>query len=563
MRCRTRQVSVAMNHGENPMATESNQTELEEWVEPLSNDDLEPSLPVGTSIVHESKGFVVQNRLRSIGGITEYVAAEIPTERDVLVREAHTPNSISRLEQELEVLRTAACPFLPVPLQFFSQNEQTFSVLAALPPKTLADLFRGNDAPFESVLRWMTQVSLGLSSLHEAGWAHRGIQPSAIRIDRPIQISDTHYLARIGDQATDIVHLGGYSPAESFDRNAVEAQCDIYGVGVILLEAATGHTPSEAGIELSMIRECHTIAGLPQVLYRCLGPAEQRFKTGRELHVALLQLSRRLSSPLIWECSGWTSVGMEPSRTTNQDAFAYLTVRLRQEDDDSTCVVSVVADGMGGMEGGETAAAAAIQTIQRSACRDLFEIDGIDDDNLNSRIGTWLHAANTAVVDALVSRNAKGGCTIVCAIARQQSLAVGYVGDCRAYLFRDDHLQLLTRDHSVVMSLVAQGQLQLTEVRQHPDRSQVTRSLGERPALPDYYVDSLQVMTSSPTLRVELGEIILLCSDGLWEPVDEAEITSILIDQRSSLPQAAKALVDRAIQLGGPDNATVVLMRLM
>jgi PPM family protein phosphatase len=180
---------------------------------------------------------------------------------------------------------------------------------------------------------------------------------------------------------------------------------------------------------------------------------------------------------------------------------------------------------------------------------------------MSQALARWIANANRQVHQHLSGRGLRGGCTIVCSIARNSSLAVGYVGDCRAYHWNGQSLRLVTRDHSLVMSLVVQGELSEDELRGHADRSQVTRSLGERSTLPDYYVDSLRVVTGEDELRAQPGDLILLCSDGLWEPVSEDAIAATLRDQGTTLVQKSCTLITQSLQEGGPDNATVVLMQ--
>jgi protein phosphatase len=112
------------------------------------------------------------------------------------------------------------------------------------------------------------------------------------------------------------------------------------------------------------------------------------------------------------------------------------------------------------------------------------------------------------------------------------------------------------------MARVLQGELKLEEVRNHPDRSMINRSLGERHPLPDYYIDTLETATSQPVMDLQVGDVLLLCSDGLWEPVLEAEMFQVVQDYASNLQAMANALLKIALQRGAPDNATVVLLRL-
>jgi len=129
------------------------------------------------------------------------------------------------------------------------------------------------------------------------------------------------------------------------------------------------------------------------------------------------------------------------------------------------------------------------------------------------------------------------------------------------YLVRGGKAQVLTRDHSVAMSLAIQGDIPLEEVRHHPDRNRVTRSLGERIPMPDYYADTLQVATGFPSMMLDAGDLLVLCSDGVWEPVTDDEIAACA-SESGNLSTIARRLIDLTLQRGAPDNASVVLLRI-
>ena len=180
-----------------------------------------------------------------------------------------------------------------------------------------------------------------------------------------------------------------------------------------------------------------------------------------------------------------------------------------------------------------------------------------------SEVKKWVHEANERVLSALEKRRAKGGSTVVCACLVGNRLAISHVGDCRLYLIRAGEPRLLTRDHSLAMALAMQGEIPLDDVRKHPERSRVTRSLGERRPMPDYLVDTLEQVTGKPTMELEAGDTLLLCSDGVWEPLSDEELVSYVASYKSDLNAAAEAIVKATLARGGGDNATAVLVRLI
>ena len=138
------------------------------------------------------------------------------------------------------------------------------------------------------------------------------------------------------------------------------------------------------------------------------------------------------------------------------------------------------------------------------------------------------------------------GSTCTVAAIRQDNLHVAHVGDSRAYICRDGELRQVTRDHSWVEDAVARGLVDPREALIHPNRHVITRAIGLEP----------QVEVDTYTVRLEDGDLVLLCSDGL-NYVQEADIATIL--QACELAEACRALIDAANTNGGLDNTTVVL----
>lgn len=212
--------------------------------------------------------------------------------------------------------------------------------------------------------------------------------------------------------------------------------------------------------------------------------------------------------------------------------------------------VFAVADGMGGHAAGEVASAAALRPIAALDGQE-FEQDKAATEALCEAVKT----ANREVVsEAREDPDKSGmGTTLTAVIVRDGQLHLGHVGDSRAYLLRGtEAIDQLTTDHTLVEQLVQDGRLSRDEIATHPQRSVITRAIGVDA---DVDVDTLAPLVLRP------GDQLLLCSDGLTGPVSDEEITSILLDEPDG-DAAVQRLIDTANEHGGPDNITVVLLRV-
>lgn len=217
---------------------------------------------------------------------------------------------------------------------------------------------------------------------------------------------------------------------------------------------------------------------------------------------------------------------------------------VRKHNEDSLLVAPplfVVCDGMGGHEAGEVASELAVRIIGEHA-PNTVDADGL---------GQAIEEANLAIIDAADAGLGKAGMGTTCtaAILNNDKLAIGQVGDSRAYLLHDTTLQQLTRDHSVVADLVEAGDLSPADARVHQWRSYITRALGLDPLMKaDLY-----------EIRVSAGDRLMLCSDGLYSMISDEVIGQIMASVPD--PQAcADKLVAAALEEGGSDNITVIIV---
>jgi serine/threonine protein phosphatase PrpC len=535
---------------------------LDDLVEPLETPPLPAPIAAGTRItMPDATSLQILTLLKSGPQVNLYNATTHENGPTVWLHEALNEEASTRLRHEADVLEGLECPMFPHVLACFECDGKTYLATEPLTPETtLADLLAGGIQPLPHILSVLAQIAFGLIHLHAGGWAHLGLRPTAIALSKPVKILDLTYATRLGEPPATAFYHAGYSPPELLTGDPVDACADVYAVGALLYHAINGQPIAETGAELSTWQPPPALAGVPQILHRCLGSRETRYATMEELHRHLLRLARRYAPSVRYAVTAATTIGLEPSRTNNQDAYAYLTGCVAAEEDMKTWAVACVADGMGGLAAGEVASEVAVKTVMAEAAAAFAHLLAAGEHA--QMVRQWIHTANGQVCAALEAQGARGGTTIVCACLVNRRLVIAHVGDCRLYLLRAGALQLCTRDHSLAMALALQGELALDGVRHHPDRSKVTRSLGDRQPLPDYFVDTLEQAIGSTTVELQGGDVLLLCSDGLWEPVLEDEMVGAVRQHAPDLHAAATALLAMALEREAPDNATVLLLRV-
>lgn len=235
----------------------------------------------------------------------------------------------------------------------------------------------------------------------------------------------------------------------------------------------------------------------------------------------------------------------------------------------------IVADGMGGHQAGEVASDLAVQTIRQelawfinssdaedtqpsaptSNSGTTTVLDGPAEFPLQRRLRLAIEEANQSIADYSADNpdNAGNlGTTITCALIDDDVAIIANVGDSRTYLLREGQLKQLTEDHSYVAQLVKEGQLAPQDVFSHPRRNVITRSLGHKP---DVEVD----MWTQPLMA---GDRFLLCSDGLWEMVQESEAIAEIVGSSDSPKNTVEQLILAANRAGGADNIGVVVIHV-
>lgn len=230
-------------------------------------------------------------------------------------------------------------------------------------------------------------------------------------------------------------------------------------------------------------------------------------------------------------------------RSSNQDAC--FTEILSE-----TTAIAIVCDGMGGAKAGNVASETAIKVMSEYVKNSYRQTMNTDD--IAKMLKSAVASANIVIYNMSVNdENMSGmGTTVVAAVITPDCVIVCHVGDSRAYLYSNGMLSQLTRDHSMVQSLVESGKLTPEQARAHPRKNIITRALGaEEDVLPEV-----------GEYDISAGDTVLLCSDGLSNFVEPDNMADII--KNNDLSKVSDVLTDTANQNGGGDNITVVTVTL-
>jgi len=244
------------------------------------------------------------------------------------------------------------------------------------------------------------------------------------------------------------------------------------------------------------------------------------------------------------ETASLTDVGLQ--RANNEDSLLYWEPETDQEFRRKGRL-AIVADGMGGYEGGQEASRIAVETV-----RHLYDRDFAGDPQA-ALLNAFLAAHNSIQRYAFEHPEFYGmgtTCTALAIVDRQ--LYFAHVGDSRLYLLRGESISKLTRDHSYVGRLVENGIVRSEDAESHPQRHILTAALGSG--------HEIFPQLSEQPLSLEENDVLLLCTDGLWGVVGDQDLAQAAGTR--PLADACMKLVRMALERGGPDNVTVQLLRV-
>ncbi len=480
---------------------------------------------------------------------------------------------------------------LPAFLDRFDEGGFEYLVEEVPQGRALWDAWEDPDATADQRYGWLQQVAEALQALHNAGAILEALRPDivAVSADGRARLTDLSDLLPLPLPPDPPIRATLYTAPELVvASHSAGARADLYGFGAMLYALHVGRELTEMDFEgqgspkpfIPRFPDIHPAFGrlmtktfAKDVNHRF--PSDEAVKedaTGFSELIRTLQSLRRTMDNVRLEIASWTTTGMV--RTGNEDAFALLHAAESRQDDLGDSALVLLADGMGGYEAGEVAAALAIAALRKNLLQhkpfdrlagasafpsDVPRPEGnapapLDVEACKKLLLAALKDANKQVFTA--SRGGVGrrgmGCTAEAVYVDGRNLVVGHVGDSRTYHLREGRLVQVTRDQTLVSRLVELGTLTPEEAETHPRRNELQQAVGGQPDVePGIYHSILKP-----------GDWVVVCSDGLSNHVSSKELQEMLQVEGFSAETAARRLVNLVNLKGATDNATVVVIRM-
>ena len=488
--------------------------EKSQEVNEKQNEDIAPE-----QIVSENSGFV------NITSTKDDDSGENPsTETDYLEEEYYPETAIENETKPEKLLLLTRFPQENLTLEAWLKEEHSQ----------------------EEALTLVIQVCQLFSYIAKQNWYLINLLPQFIEIDKPLKIFDLTCAYSIEESLTSGI-IGDYCAPELAASRSINESMSSYTIAALLYQTTHQKLPQSDQI-ISL--EIDPIPHLYQLLKIALSSLpEERFPLAQFLSLLIETRQSLRSRKVQWNIASYSTVGLSTERLQNEDNYG---VRQQHLSNSETLILGVVADGMGGMSQGEVASQIAVKTI----LQDSFPPEFKTEEQRNEWLLNLFQKANISIADAV--RN--GGTTLSVALAINDSLMIAHVGDSRIYLIRQGKIQQLSEDHSLVAMLVANGEITEEESLTHPDRNVLLKSIGSKKHLSEGYVQNLSRTTSNLSMTLENEDILLLCSDGVWDLVPTQELAEIF-SQFESLQMAVDQTIQRVINKGATDNATLLALQ--
>jgi protein phosphatase len=493
---------------------------------------------------------------------------------------------------EGQMLAAAGHPFLPQIIDSFADGGFEYVVEEVPAGRSLWDAWDDPDATMEQRFTWLKHVAEQLRALHQAGGLPESLRPDMIVVtgDGRGRIADLSELLPLPVPPEAPIRGSLYTAPELASHSGkADERANLYSFGAMLYSLHVGRELTEMDFDrpgtpkafIPRFPDTHPAFGR-LMMKTFTREVSARFPTDeamREDATGFTELIRSLDAcsrtldNVRMEIAAWTTTGMV--RTGNEDAFALLHACESRQDDFGECALLILADGMGGYDAGEIAAALAVQHLRRNLLQQkpFAALSGASTfptevprpegnppvplrvDEAKALIRAALKETNRAIFQASRGPRPVGkrgmGCTAEVVYVDGRNVVVGHVGDSRTYHLHDGRLVQLTRDQTLVNRLVELGQLTAEEAENHPRKNELQQAIGGQPDVePGIYTGVMKP-----------GDWVIVCSDGVTNHVKDRELAQMLQGEAVSAEMAARRLVNLVNIEGATDNATIVVLR--
>jgi protein phosphatase len=483
---------------------------------------------------------------------------------------------------EAALLEKVNHPSVPRVIEYFVDGGFEYLIEEAPQGRSLWDAWDDPNSTASQRYGLLRQLAEGINQIHQGGALFEALRPDLVVITDEGQAKLTDLADLLPLPLPDDLHVrvSLYTPPELvLAPDQADARADLYSFGAMLYaleylhhELAEGDFERQFSPKLITDR-CPDVhpAFFRLVSKTFVRDPNSRFPSDeavKEDASGFMELIRTLENcgrsfdNVRLDIAAWTTTGMV--RTGNEDAFALLHAVESGQDDLSEYALILLADGMGGYEAGEVAAAMAIAALRKNLLQqkmfaalagetapqeDQFNVEGC-----KQLLLAGLKHANKEVYTASRTPGVgkRGmGCTAEAVYVDAHQVVVGHVGDSRTYHLHQGRLVQLTRDQTFVNRMVELGALTPEEAEDHPRKNELQQAIGGQPDVqPGLYHGKLQ-----------RGDWVVVCSDGLSNHIPPEDLQKMLLREATSAEEAARRLLNLVNLRGATDNATVVIVR--
>jgi protein phosphatase len=473
-------------------------------------------------------------------------------------------------------------PSLPKVVECFVDNDSEYLVEEQPAGQVLWDAWDDPSVDSSTRYGWLKQVAQLLHSLHTAGAVCESLRPDIITITGEGQavLNDLGELVAIPVPPGTQIRASLYTAPELvLTPEKADGRADLYGFGAMLyaleyLHHALEEKDFERQFSPKLITDRYPDVhpGFFRLVSKTFNrDVHSRFptdeavredKTGIVELIRTLDVCRRTFDTVRLDIAAWTTTGMV--RSGNEDAFSFLHGMESRQDELTEYAMVLLCDGMGGYEAGEVAAAMCLASMRKYLLQQpIFSalaggeppLAGVFSVDIAKKVllAALKHANKEVFMAARTPGKGKRGmgCTAECVYVDNRHVIVGHVGDSRTYHLHEGRLVQLTRDQTLVNRLVELGQLTPEEAENHPRKNELQQAIGGQPEVEPGVYDG----------RLQRGDWVLVCSDGLTNHIPAADLTMMLAREAMSAEDAARRLMNLVNLRGATDNATIVVIR--